>query len=679
MECRLLREACERGMSIRLIGGVLIVFALTPWAALADTQQGGDSTPGQESSRGSSSSGGGAATARVLQARTPFGSGHLGLQEDLSDNWFRYRNYLANDLLDQATAELSDLVALQKQAGIPRATEIAEAMVYEGYVYLKQGDLSKARALFSSAIVLDRFQSEAYAALARTALRANKLAVWPFLKNNFLAVRYSTASFWDRFDMMANTGLSLGASLIAAFCIFAIVLLRKYGNLLYHDIHEAHAGGHGRDSATKLYMALAVGLPLLLFMGVWWAACWWVGLMWVYLSGRERLIAIAMLVFAAILPLGIAIYRVLYSSYRDPGIQLLVASRKPSDPRRLVEMMLSHVNRHPEDLDVQFALGNIYSQVGRYEEALGVYKRLIDRAPSYQMALVNTGNIFFHLRDYENAIKNYLRALQVDSNSALINYNTKAAYSERFDFSNADQYFRRAQQIDPSATNRFLSKSAMVVVDEEFTGWKVAHRMLSGRVSSGLERDPPLFREFLGRREVLGIVRSWYYPLLAGLLIGTMIYAMARARAGGCALNCVKCGRAFCRKCQRGVGRDRYCSQCAHIFIVKNGISEEARARKFGEIQGFSAALGRTLCILSLLLPGSERVLGEKPVRGFLALTGWLFLLSVSLFHGWLFSRPVPFDHYASQVTSGLLVALTLAYYAVYNGRTIMNPSRFTS
>lgn len=617
---------------------------------------------------------------RVVQARLPSGDQRRIAAEDLSDHWFRYRNYLANDLNEQAATELSDLVALQKQTMIPRATEIAEAMVFEGYLYSARGDLAKARVLFGAAIVMDRYQSEAYAALARAEIRSNRLAVWQYVKNNLLSVWYSTVSFWDRFTLAANMLLVLGLALAVAFVLFAALMVRKHGALLYHDLQESNAGARGRESASRLLLALVLAAPLLLFFGVWWVACYWIALMWVYMTGKERVIGSGMLLFAILLPVGMSGYRILYTSYRDPSVQILVASRSPSDPKRLTDLMTSHLSQHPDDLDVQFVLGNMYGTAGRYEEALDVYKRIVDRSPAYQIALVNMGNIFFHLRDYENAIKYYLQALQADGNSALINYNTKAAYSERFDFSKADQYMRAAQEIDPAATARYQSASAMKVVDETFSVRKIAWRMLSGRTSAGLERDPPLIREILHRPEFVAVTSSIYYPVLAAILVGAIIYSLVRKRSGGSlALCCAKCGRAFCKKCQRGVGRDRYCSQCAHIFIVKNGISEEARTRKFSEIQKFNAYGGRQLLIMSLLLPGSEKLLGEKPLRGFLSIVVWLSLLGGVLAESVFFKRSVPFSTHAGQFATALLIAVVVLYYAAYNIRNIINPTRLQS
>ncbi|MEW6367985.1 MAG: tetratricopeptide repeat protein [Acidobacteriota bacterium] len=591
-------------------------------------------------------------------------------EEDLSDKWFRFKNYIANGLMDEAAAEFSEIVALQKQSGIPRAVDIADAMVYEGEMYLQTGDLAKARILLSSATVMDKYQGEAYAALAWTALRTDKMALWTFLKNNIVALKCSVKDFWDRFALLANVGIAFGLSLMIAFVIFGIIMMVKYGLLFRHDLQEWRATSNG-----TLWFALAVSAPLLLWLGVWWVACYWVTVLWVYLSWQERAISAVMLIFAVVLPLAIPVYQVFYAAYRNPAIQALVASRAKSQPMQLIERLDQYSSEHPNDVDIAFVLGNMYYQVGRLDEGLAVFNKVIERDRGYQMAYVNAGNIFYQLRDYENAIKNYLRALDVDPKSALINYNIKVAYSERFDFGKAEQYLRRAKEIDSAATERYLAGTEAKVVTEEFTSRKIWTRMLSGRVSPGTERDPPLWPLLFSRPEVRRSLASIYYPMLALMLVGGVVYGVRRTK-DSIALSCVKCGRAFCRKCQRGVGRDRYCSQCAHIFLVKDGISEDARIRKFNEIQKFDAKLARVYWAMALVLPGSERILGERPVRGFLGMTAWLFLICVAFVEAWFFQRIVPFEEYTARFVSALLGAAILLFYGAYNWRNLAHPMR---
>ncbi len=597
------------------------------------------------------------------------------IEEDFADKWFRYRNYLANGLPDEAAAEFSELVALQKQAQVQRGVEIAQAMIYEGYLYMQRGDLAKAKVLFSSAIVLDRSQSEAYAALAWATIRSDKLAVVTFIRYNFLAIRYYIATFWDAFALLANLSLMLVISLCLAFGLCTLALLHKYSPLLYHDVQEFHSNARDKESSTRLLYVVVLGLPFLLFFGAWWAVCYLSAILCLYYSLKERVLLLAMLLLAILIPLMMPIYRICYAAYRDPAIQILVSCRDSGNTKSLIDSLVFYSSAHPDDVDVEFALGNQYLHSGRYEEALAIYRKVIDKAPSYQMAYVNIGNIFFHLHDYENAIKNYMSAIDIDSQSALINFNIKAAYSERFDFSKAETYMRQAREIDSGAVEHYLSNDEIKVIDDDISAAKIWHRMISGKISKGLEQDPGYWHELMVRREFRDSIKSLYYPLLAVFLAGGCFYFFAKRK--DCALSCVKCGRPYCRRCQRGVGGDRYCSQCAHIFLVKDGISEDARIRKFNQIQQFNASTARWLFWGSLILPGAEQVMGERPVRGFFTMTSWLLLLSPFYCQGLFFERSGPFGMYCSRFASALLIALILIYYFSHNLRNIFHPSRF--
>jgi len=596
--------------------------------------------------------------------------------EDFSDRWFRYRNYVANELPDEAAAEFSDLVALQKQAQVRRGVEIAQAMVYEGSYYLQRGEAAKARTLFSSAIVLDPSSGEAYAALAWATLRSDPLAILSFLRYNISALRHSLSDFWALFVLSANVGLMLLVGLCLASLLFSIALLRRHGALLFHDLMEFTLTPRGQEWGVRLLFVVVLAVPIFLLLGAWWVVLYWIAIMLTYATFKERILAALVLVVSIAIPVVSVFYKVLYGAYRDPAIHLLVAAREPGDPRGIIGALETYVAEHPTDVDVQFALGTQMARIGRYEEALAVFRRLVELSPGYQMAYVNMGNVFFHLHDYENAIKNYQKSLTIDPRTALTNFNIKAAYSERFDFQTAEDFMRKAREIDSGAVDRYLARDDVKVVDDVFSTNKIWRRMLSAKVSDGHERDRSLLGEFAGRREVVtSLTSSPFYPTLLVLTLIAAGYYLRRRKT--CAVSCIKCGRPYCRKCQRGVGEDRYCSQCAHIFLVKDGISEAARLHKFNEIQSFNATTARWMFWSALLFPGFEQMLGEKAIRGFAVLAGWGFLMSSFFLQPWFFMRPAPFTMYTDRFLWALVVALVLIYYAVHNVRNILNPKRF--
>ena len=84
-------------------------------------------------------------------------------------------------------------------------------------------------------------------------------------------------------------------------------------------------------------------------------------------------------------------------------------------------------------------------------------------------------------------------------------------------------------------------------------------------------------------------------------------------------MRCLKCGTPFCRRCHLGAAVAGLCSQCYHLFVVRDGVSGPARNRKLLEVQAEEGRQDRTFRILSLLLPGAGQVYRGRAVPGLAA------------------------------------------------------------
>ena len=102
--------------------------------------------------------------------------------------------------------------------------------------------------------------------------------------------------------------------------------------------------------------------------------------------------------------------------------------------------------------------------------------------------------------------------------------------------------------------------------------------------------------------------RLTVFPLVALLAV-----AILRKWRGGKAftMRCLKCGTPFCRRCHLGQVAGGLCSQCHHLFLVRDGVSGPARNRKLLEVQAEEARRDRVFRVLSLLVPGAGHLFEE--------------------------------------------------------------------
>jgi hypothetical protein len=93
-------------------------------------------------------------------------------------------------------------------------------------------------------------------------------------------------------------------------------------------------------------------------------------------------------------------------------------------------------------------------------------------------------------------------------------------------------------------------------------------------------------------------------------------------------MRCLKCGTPFCRKCHLGAAIAGLCTQCYHLFVVRDGVSGPARNQKLLEVQAEDERRERIFRILSLVSPGAGHLYAQKTLSGLLLVVLWYMLIS---------------------------------------------------
>ena len=132
-------------------------------------------------------------------------------------------------------------------------------------------------------------------------------------------------------------------------------------------------------------------------------------------------------------------------------------------------------------------------------------------------------------------------------------------------------------------------------------------------------------------------------------------------------MRCVKCGTPFCRRCHLGAVAGGLCTQCHHLFVVRDGVSGPARNQKLLEVQKEDERRERVFRALSLLTPGAGHVYAQKTFLGLLFVFLWSLILAAALLAGTV----LPVTEASGALTNpwGLWVAgvLLLLIYVVAN------------
>ena len=131
-------------------------------------------------------------------------------------------------------------------------------------------------------------------------------------------------------------------------------------------------------------------------------------------------------------------------------------------------------------------------------------------------------------------------------------------------------------------------------------------------------------------------------------LVGLVLWRWRGSRAF--TVRCVKCGTPFCKHCHLGQTAVGLCSQCHHLFVVRDGVSGPARNQKLLEVQKEDERRGRIFRLLSIVSPGAGHVYAQRVLVGFLIVFFWYAVIALTVLGG----RFLPFTEVSGTVARPL-------------------------
>lgn len=546
--------------------------------------------------------------------------------------WLRYQEAERQGDSESVTRLLDEIRRLRLERNAFHLHDVALGFAQQGNVFLARGDVDSARRNFEVARELDPALPQAYHGLAQVARRGGGLGgILPLgnVASAYIAQFRSPASgAYATADLLLKVALSL--FLVAA--LFSALMLYRHGVLIHHDLAERLDERFGR-TVTGMVTGIVILLPLLLTFGVGWLFAFWLILTFAYQSKAERVLSISSLALLFLIGPLAALHTGWSRTLANPWFQASVSSVEGTFSPSDVFVLAGAVAVHPDDRDLSFLLATQYRNLGEYDRAASIYRSILARTPGDLGALINLGNIYFAQRDWEGALVQYNTAIERHPESALAYYNKSLAHSENFQFREKEEARTRADQVDDGTirAHEALVEDAVVVIDA-----RMSQRDILGKFF-GLETDchrepvsvfsPTALAAGPGPHFLVGAL------VLAGLLLLSEL-ALAERRG---TQRCWKCDSAFCARCQIGTGRKGLCTQCYHMYIVKDGVSAAARNEKKIQVREVSRLRSRAFRVLSLLVPGAGHVMEDMPLLGigllFVWVSGWVLLLFGSRFY----------------------------------------------
>jgi Tfp pilus assembly protein PilF len=535
---------------------------------------------------------------------------------------------------DNSRRVFQEIRRLRVERNIEGLPVLGLALVGKGLERFKKGDREGAEELFRSAVALSPRQPDGHFALAAAAGSKGPAGPLQAARQTMAGVVAPLPTAEGRLRM---AGLLAPVVLLAAFlttAVFALAMLMRHGTLLLYDLRETLGAGRSRSVGLAFFTALLL-LPVATFQGWGWLPFWWLAVLFIYLRPAEKAIALVLVLGAiGVGPLIDWLERRIETA-RNPLFWASVAAVENGSDGRSVGQLEAAFKRDPSDRDLLFLLASMYRKAGRYEEVANLYRDVLRTDPMAGIAVNNLANLDFARGDFPAAIGRYKQAIEAGpARPALAThyYNLSLAHLQRFEMQPADEALSQAKRLDDGLIASYealwkYDNGNYAVVDlnldldqvlEKFEGraqgvaTKNVYRGATATVEGASWARSALTR-FLGFFGVFGFVVTSLW-LWRGRKVTT--------------LRCLKCGSAFDRRADRNAAAVGLCTQCYHLFVVRDGISAPARNKKLLEVQGEEERRGRIFRALSILSPGAGQLFGQKPLIGIGLTFLWYLTLS---------------------------------------------------
>jgi tetratricopeptide (TPR) repeat protein len=373
----------------------------------------------------------------------------------------------------------------------------------------------------------------------------------------------------------------------------------------------------------------------MLTLGFGWLPAYWLVVTFAYQSMRERALSIVMLVgMLAVAPL-VDFHAGWSRTVLNPLFRAAVSSVSGTFEPTDVFILQRAEQTYPEDMDLQFIIASQYKNLGEYDHSASRLRTVLQGRSDDPAARVNLGNIYFTQRDWEGAILEYDQTIQARPDLAAAWFNKSLAHAENFQFREREEARARAQNLDSRAVAAHEHRTGdyRAVMDLSFD-----YETLKAKFY-GLEQDrhsSPVFPSWIGAW-VNGKGARFTYVALA---LAVLLLILERFGGRHNTRHCWKCGSAFCGRCQIGTGRRGFCTQCYHLFFIKDGVSAQARNEKMYQVRTAAQKRSVVFRVLSIVVPGGGHIVEGTPLWGALLLLFWVSGTAYFFMGRWFYDLP---------------------------------------
>jgi tetratricopeptide (TPR) repeat protein len=161
-----------------------------------------------------------------------------------------------------------------------------------------------------------------------------------------------------------------------------------------------------------------------------------------------------------------------------------------AEPEEKIEMLEAMGHEYPEDAQVYYEMGNLYSELLLAVDAMESYERALSIDPALNKARVNLAMLLAESDEVDSAKVLLEEAIGMDPNDAKAYNNLGMVYYTDMDVNTAVDYFTKALEVDPTSVeahyNLGLAFAERGLLHEAIREWSLV--VESGEEGETLQR-----------------------------------------------------------------------------------------------------------------------------------------------------------------------------------------------
>jgi len=572
-------------------------------------------------------------------------------------HWLLWQDFLRGNLQDEAQRQERALQAIQVTWGLSRFPLLAAEQIRLATDAADSGDLTRAAALFEAAVANVPESPEALIGLATLTWQADKSRVSSIIREIAAAAFQILFSPRAGFRLRSNLLLSFLVTWLVMVCLIAAILSIKTQPLFAHALNERFLKGFPTSTQVSLGLLLFM-LPLLLGLGVLWAAIIALLISAPCLSRREQVMVSILLAGLAAMPLGyhgVAARHVLASSHEYALARVVDQGGRGET---LVQDLRRWIKEAPQAGLPRYYLGLVQKRRGELPQAEAEMTEAARLLPGAGFVQVGLGNVQYLQGRLQEAEAAYRHASEIMPSSAAAQMNLSRLYTQRLQLDQSNEALTRSRSLDPHMVRTVLSFQAQgptqLVIDEAVP-WGALVAGLSPRIG-----DVRAVAEGLWGGPLRGVSLD-FLPYVAVLFLVVFWVHVALRERTMPVRRCRQCGTPFCGKCQSNPKEKEYCGPCATVFRQRDGVAAFVRVRRLREVEEWVRKERTRTRLLGGVLPGGSDLYKGRVITGLLLCVPAVWLLM----EGFVLDVLTPSLRFSSALPGPLRATLVLAVLAV--------------